>query len=363
MSPCRIRLAIAAPAAVAALLSGTPVHAGNLDLNLLNLCPLAVQNGGLECTWIRRDAQGFITNDVNTVVRSNDPTAIEARSNFRSLMSELGVAMAPRLLTPADTLGISGFQVSAEVGTTQISSGEAYWNAARSVSAENPRIGRPGGWVTTAGAYVRKGLWLPVPSFEIGGGAVNLLGSNMWALQGYLKIALQEGFHGWPVPSLAVRGSLSHLVGSDQVDLDVYGVDASISKAFSLAGTARIEPFGGWNLLLIKARSRTIDATPRCDAYRANEADAGTTLQGSGCYAAQSHTLNDLQANFRFPDQDLILRSRFFAGFKIRLAMLFLAAQYELTSAGKSRDSSQANGAVDRSGRQQAVTGSAGFDF
>ena len=44
-----------------------------------------------------------------------DPTGTspdaDGQSRFRSLMSELGVAIAPRLMTPADTLGYAGLPV------------------------------------------------------------------------------------------------------------------------------------------------------------------------------------------------------------------------------------------------------------
>src|SRR5438128_637824 len=86
-------------------------HAGKNDLQLLNLCPTAnsasLGAGVQECQWVadRRGANGAIGSQVA-------PDG-EASSNFRSLMSELGVVIAPRLQTPADTLGFAGFQVSA----------------------------------------------------------------------------------------------------------------------------------------------------------------------------------------------------------------------------------------------------------
>ena len=61
---------------------------------------------------------------------------------------------------------------------------------------------------------MRKGLWLPLPAFEFGAGALSILGSHMYALQGYAKMALQEGFHGWWLPSFAVRGAASQLLGT-----------------------------------------------------------------------------------------------------------------------------------------------------
>jgi hypothetical protein len=44
------------------------------------------------------------------------------------------------------------------------------------------------------GGFVRKGLWIPLPAFEFGAGALSILNSRMYVLQGYAKLALQEGF-------------------------------------------------------------------------------------------------------------------------------------------------------------------------
>ena len=43
----------------------------------------------------------------------------------------------------------------------------------------------------------RKGIWLPLPGFEIGAGATKIIDSNMYAVQAYAKLALHEGFHDW----------------------------------------------------------------------------------------------------------------------------------------------------------------------
>ena len=62
----------------------------------------------------------------------NDPTDPARQSMYKSrLMSELGVVIAPRALSPADTLGYSGFQLAFETSFTQISntptSGRRAW--------------------------------------------------------------------------------------------------------------------------------------------------------------------------------------------------------------------------------------------
>jgi hypothetical protein len=211
------------------------------------------------------------------------------------------------------------------------------------------------------GGFVRKGMWLPLPAFEFGAGALSLLGSRMYAIQGYAKLALQEGFHGWWLPSVAVRGSASQLLGTDQVDLTVYGVDVLISKAFGVAGTARIEPFFGWNLLFIDAQSGVIDATPRCDAFAAHQ--TATAPPNPPCAASQYGTWNDTAANFTFPQQDIITRQRLSGGFKLKLAVLFLVGEYDYSPAGKSHDEQQSAAARDTSGSQQTFSLSAGFDF
>ncbi len=183
----------------------------------------------------------------------------------------------------------------------------------------------------------------------------------MYAMQGYAKLALQEGFHDWVLPSFAVRGSVSQLLGTSQVNMTVWGVDVLISKAFGIGGTARIEPYFGWNVLFIDARSGVIDATPRCDAYAQHLLAAGTTQPGSGCDPANDGTWNDLGNNFTFASQDVITRYRWSVGAKLKLSVLFLTVEGDLIQGGTSHDSNA--DIVDNSGTQESFSLSAGLDF
>jgi hypothetical protein len=335
----------------AVLASGGVARATNNDLQLLNLCSRAP---GTECPWVHRNASGVITDAVG-------PDA-DGQAQFRSLMSELGVVMAPRLQTPADTLGYAGFQFSAELGVTKINASRPYWQGVASFNPDTPTTGQPSSYLTTVGGYVRKGMWFPLPAFEFGAGVLNLLGSNMYSLQGYAKIALQEGFHGWWLPSVAVRGAVSQVLGTDQVDLDIYGLDVLISKAFGIAGTSRLEPFIGLGALWIDAQSGVIDATPACDAYNVRQAtDPNTALPG--CKAAQNGTWNDTLANFTFPQQSVITRTRASVGLKLKMSVLFLVGEWDIIKAGGSRDSKQPEAVKDGSGSQQSFSFSAGLDF
>jgi hypothetical protein len=342
----------------AALFGQGRARAAKNDLRLLNLCPPQYNASAqiMECGWIVR-------NPTTGLIDHTTPDA-DGQSRFRSLMSELGVAIAPRLMTPADTLGFAGFQFSAELGVTKINpdrqvGGRSYWDGIEAVDAGNPAAKRPDSYLTTVGGYVRKGLWLPLPAFEFGAGALSILGSRMYVLQGYAKLALQEGFHGWWLPSFAVRGGASQLLGTSEVDLTVYSLDILASKAFDIGGTARIEPFAGWSVLFISAHSGVIDATPACDAF----GSPGGQPPSGPCAASQAGAGDDLNANFTFPSQDIITRQRFYGGFKLKLYVMFVAAQAEFTLAGTSTDNSHDNGAKDRSGAQQTYSLSAGFDF
>lgn len=340
---------------------GAPGTAGarDQDINLRNLCDYEITAPGVlgarvqECSWVKRNA-------ATGLIESIQPDG-EAASRFRSLASELALALAPRVSVPAETLGLAGFTVTGELGLTSVSQHADYWNGIDAVNPTNPTGARGASWLTTLGAFVRKGFFLPIP-LEFGAGFMHLLESHLVSWQGYAKLALHEGFHDWPLPSFAVRASLAKVTGSDEMRLGVKGVDLILSKGFGVLKTSRVELFGGWSFLFIDARSGYFDLTPSCDARAAAVAAPGAAL-GDYCAAAQAGTTNDELANWRFPAQDGITRHRVFGGGKMKLGGFTMTAQYEFAPAGKSRDERIANGARDGSAAQHGVSLSAGFDY
>jgi hypothetical protein len=343
----------------AALAFPAVAHAGKHDLSLLNLCTQAPPAPGRlnaqvpECTWVQRMPGGLVTQVA---------IPASAEEQFRSLMSELGVALAPRLLVPAATLGFSGFELAGELGVTKISNDQAYWNGVEGISAQNTAIGRPDAWLTTVGAFVRKGIWIGLPVFELGAGFVNVLSSHLMSWQAYAKLALHEGYTRLPLPSLAVRAGVSYLTGTDQVRMTVTSLDVIASKGFGVGGTFRLEPFLAFSVLRISAASGVIDATPSCDAYQVRLAKPGDKL-GEYCADQQAGTANDRVATFAFADQDPIRRQRYSGGAKIKFASVFVTGQYDIFPAGDSRDGRKANGARDASAQQTGFSLSGGFDF
>jgi hypothetical protein len=270
----------------------------------------------------------------------NDPTDPARQTMYKSLMSELGVVLAPRALAPADTLGYSGFQLAFETSFTQISNHADFWQK----GVQNVYSS----FLPTISVMARKGLWLPLPGFEIGAGATKLIDSDMYAVQGYVKLALHEGFHDWAIPSLALRGAVSHLLGSPQVDLTVVSVDATVSKSFGIAGTVTLDPYAGAGALLGIVRGQVIDTTPGTDSFS----------DGSGS--------NDINANTTFPDPATIVRWRLWAGFRLVYAFVAFTGEFVYTFCN---DSASNCGKVDpmritdRSGGQAQINFSASFLF
>jgi hypothetical protein len=235
----------------------------------------------------------------------NDPTDVGRQSQYKSLMSEMSVVFSPTFLTPADTLGFSGFQLAFETSFTQISSGADFWqNGVQSVTSN---------FLSTLTVMARKGLWLPLPGFELGVGGTKLIDSSLWAVQAYAKLGLHEGFHNWPIPSLAVRGAVSHVLGTAEVNLTILSLDAEISKSFGIGGTVKLDPYVGAASLLSFVRGQVIDTTPNIDAY------------------AQGPTSLDINSNTTFPDPDTIVRWRMFAGFRLVYGFFALTGEVVYT--------------------------------
>jgi hypothetical protein len=301
------------------------------------------------------DDNDLVLSRLGAVNATNDGV-IPDNQSFRSLASELGVVIAPRLDTPADTLGFSGFQFSTEIGYTSINSDQHYWCATEE-SADCSSGFSKTGTIQTIGIFARKGLWLPLPSFELGAGAVHIGNSRLWAAQAYAKFALHEGFHDWPIPSVAVRGAGSRLMGTEQLDLTVASVDVSISKRFAIGGTWTITPFGGYNFLWIVPRSQVIDKTPNI---------------------AVKDMPNDIKMNFVFPDQDTITRQRVFVGAKLKYYVFALSLELDYAFSGGSTDNRNGTSmpcdmapasqlgncdATDQAGSQTTFTTSVSLDF
>ncbi|MEK6608288.1 MAG: hypothetical protein AABZ30_11550 [Myxococcota bacterium] len=296
---------------------------------------------------------------------------------FYTLASELGVVMAPAILSPSETLGFAGFAITAHVDFTTISTKKDYWMAAESYQFEDndpsqPQTAdskAPSETAKTIGMTVRKGLWLPVPSFEVGLGFVHLLDSSLFAPQLDAKLSLHEGFHNWPLPEIAVRGTASRVMGQTAFDLTTAGLDFSASKQFGIQGTVNLTPFAGYQILWIIADSDVMDGTPNCDPVVGSTKNPNCQPPDPAVTAPVCSSA-DCNANFVFFDPDPIVRNRIFVGFRLNFdpATFALAAAFTLAGGSTDKYLDPVGGEEeirvhDKSPAQQTYSASLGLDF
>ncbi len=301
----------AALIATAFSLASRTAHAGNYDLDLTRL---GAQSAG--------------------VVSQND-------AGFRSLSSELGTVMAPRPVDPADSLGLAGFAISADFGINTIKGSRDYWS-------QSSR-GNASGVAPTLQIMARKGLW---PGIEVGAGATHLFDSRMWAMSGYGKISIHEGFYKkHPIPSIAIRGSFSRLLGAKDFNMTTAAPSISASYVFGLGKTFSLTPYAGYEALIIVARSTVLDATPNCDEFQ----DA----YNQTCPGVDTTANNE----FVFQNAGAIVRHRPFLGARVIFSVIRLGVEAMFTPAGKKAGKLDGTSVADGSGFQQQYTFSVGLDF
>lgn len=275
---------------------------------------------------------------------NDDGTITQDYAGFRSLASEVGVLMAPKPVDPADSLGLSGFAVSADISLNTLSGDEDYWTK----TANGPDKMAP-----SLQVMGRKGLW---PGIEVGAGATKLFNSRMWTIAGYGKVALHEGFHHMPIPSIALRGMFSRLLGSKDLDLTTVSVDASISHVFGIGRTFSITPYAGYQALFVFAKTGIIDSTPDNDEYTSGAVPCANG--DADCF---------VQGEFVFKRQDVILRHRPFVGARFIFSVLRVGIEAMIVPGGGSKSDVDTGGMTetigDGSGLQQQYTISFGLDF
>lgn len=267
--------------------------------------------------------------------------AVELNTAWRSLMSQMGVLFAPQFLSPAETPGWHGFVLDLKYGLTSINDKADYWKSGV--------YGNPDPIASTLTLEIRKGIWLPLPSFELGGGFTHLVDSHMFSVNIFAKFAIHEGFHKWPTPAFAVRGYFQRILGTHQVDFTILSLDMSLSKSFGIAGTFNLTPYLGYNVLWIIAKSEVIDSTPNNDALQCSDGrctggtDPYSYPLGPGAFCNSSNQA-DCNSYYVFFDQTAILRHRLFFGVRAYFTLtsnlrLALTTEYSMTIKGASDDS------------------------
>ncbi|MBI5191810.1 MAG: hypothetical protein HZA08_00015 [Nitrospirae bacterium] len=143
---------------------------------------------------------------------------------FKDMSKELGLLISYAPLSPAEPLGILGFDAGVEVTAAKIDSSN--WKGV---------INNPPDYLILPKLHVQKGLPLGI---DVGLEYATVPNSNISLYGGELKWAVLRGTI--VSPAVAIRGSYTALSGVKELDASTYGLDASISKGFLF-----ITPYAG----------------------------------------------------------------------------------------------------------------------
>jgi hypothetical protein len=148
------------------------------------------------------------------------------QSQFRLLSEDMTAALSYKPLTPAEPLGVLGFDLGIEVESTKLQNPEV-WDLATLASAPSSLIV----------PKLQVSLGLPL-GFDVGAFYSEVPDSNMKLWGGELRYAIVPG--GTATPAVAIRADYTRLEGVNQLSFDTTGVDISISKGFAF-----VTPYGG----------------------------------------------------------------------------------------------------------------------
>ena len=161
-----------------------------------------------------------------------------SQQNFKDLTKELGAALSFNPITPAESLGITGFDIGVEVSATKIDNKKEHWTKVFQNDAPSiipvPRI------------HIQKGLpW----GIDVGVMYSKVPSSNITLFGFELKYAVLQG--DTILPAIAVRGAYSKLGGVEDLDLSTMQADLMISKGFLM-----FTPYAGVSAIKISAEEK-----------------------------------------------------------------------------------------------------------
>ena len=157
------------------------------------------------------------------------------QGEFRDLSKEAGAALGYRNMAPALSLGISGFDIGGEVSAIKTSNN---LNAAFNGDAPS--------YLVIPKIRARKGLPFGI---DVGAMYSYVPGSNIKLYGAELSKSILEG--GMASPAVGVRATYTKLAGVDDLSLQTYGIDASVSKGFLF-----VTPYAGAGMMWVNSEAK-----------------------------------------------------------------------------------------------------------
>jgi hypothetical protein len=303
--------------------------------------------GGATCQTIAANPQSAVSAGLS-------PNQLACRPDnvaFQNMVSELGFAIAPTAFHPARTTGVGGFALSVEASYTKINADgfskaadgtqTQYWHQGTQGSVDpntknfSIKNNSPDSLLQVYSLKARKGLPF---GFELAGALGTLANTSMWVTGADIRWALMEGFRTGPLgmlPDVAVGGGVRTLVGTSKFHLTTVGIDAQLSKPVTLADSAILTPYVGYQRLIIFGDSVVVDTTPNVDplqqcGFQGNDPSTGAPVCKNKLNApggGQVDNNSDFNNNVTF-DKVRTHRHRGIVGVNYRYEILYLATQF-----------------------------------
>ena len=177
----------------------------------------------------------FAANDIDNIQNL-------VQTEFKSFSQDLGAALSYKAVSPAEPMGLTGFDIGLEVTGTELNHSDI-WDKASSGSAPST--------VPIPKLHVIKGL-----PFNIDVGAIytKVPSTNISLFGGELRYAFLEG--GVATPAVAIRGTFTKLSGVDQLDLSTKGLELTASKGFAI-----LTPYAGIGQVWVDSKPQSSAAT------------------------------------------------------------------------------------------------------
>ena len=167
----------------------------------------------LFCTLACFTQPGLAANDITTL-------GALTQAEFRILSEDLGSALSYKPVTPAEPLGVSGFDLGLEVSSTDMKRSSQAWLKASGSSISDLYVPK---------LHIAKGLPF---NLDIAAFYSSIPSTNIKLYGAELRYAILDG--GLTSPAVAIRGSYTKMRGVTQLAFDTKGLDVSISKGFTL---------------------------------------------------------------------------------------------------------------------------------
>lgn len=151
-----------------------------------------------------------------------------SQAEFGKLAKDLTAAGSYKSVSPAEPLGIVGFDIGVEASATKMDNSDIWRKAGGdSSTVYMPRL------------HVHKGLPFGI---DIGASLTQVPGSDIKLIGAELKYAIVSG--NVALPAVAIRAAATRLSGVDQLDMDTRSLELTVSKGFlnmtPYAGVGRV---------------------------------------------------------------------------------------------------------------------------